>query len=85
MPPFPGVIACFELPALALHPIMASAVSREVGWLYVFRLAGAAALSPKRPFEILDLLVGRSRGNDTWPLSPVAGPGSTLVVFRVGI
>lgn len=57
------VITYFELPVLALHPIIAFAASRAVGWLYVFWLAGAAALNRKRLFEILGLLVGRWRGN----------------------
>ncbi len=57
-----AVITYFELPVLALHPVMAFAASRFVGWLYVLWLAFAAALNRKRLFEILAVLVGRESG-----------------------
>ncbi|NPV60395.1 MAG: hypothetical protein HPY75_12165 [Actinobacteria bacterium] len=56
--PLASVITCFELPVLALRPIMAFAASRMVGWLYVFRLAGEATLNRKRLFGILGFLLG---------------------------
>ena len=58
------VITYFELPVLALHPVMAFAASHVVGWLYVLWLAAAAALNRKRLYEIVGLLVGGSRGSD---------------------
>lgn len=59
--PTRAVITYFELPVLALHPVMAFAASRLVGWLYVLWLAFAAALNRKRLFEILGVLAGRSK------------------------
>ncbi len=60
--PTRAVITYFELPVLALHPLMAFTASRLVGWLYVLWLAFAAALNRKRLLEILGVMAGRTHG-----------------------
>jgi hypothetical protein len=50
------IITWFELPVLALHPILAFVASPILGWFYVAWMVGAVVVNWKRMWELIAML-----------------------------